>query len=274
MTNILPAPDTVLMRLIYSAVSLAIAIVISLILDKIVKKRILKNDRYSSKNDTKDPIPFIILQVVKVVIFIAAIVEILNLWGFNVSRLLAGLGIASAVIGLALQDTIKDIFMGTHLYRDKYFTTGDFVEYNGKTAKVETFSLRTTRLRFIDRSTVSVSNRKLDEVKMASEFYAFEIPLSYQEDHIKVREVLTGIAQEIGDFPEVSLAQFRGVKKFDNSAIIYDILIKANPWDLIPVQFRGYNLIQDRLHEAGLQIPFPQIDVHVDALQDVPAQGK
>lgn len=242
----------------------ALATVFILLINKLGKKKVLASDKYSSKNGTKDPVPFIVIQIVSVLLAIFAGIGILDAWGFNVTQLFAGLGIASAIIGLALQDTIKDIIMGSHLYHDRYFTTGDYIEYEGNVAKVETFSLRTTRLRLIDNSIISVSNRNLTTIKMAGEYFSYEIPVSYEEDRDKTNKVLTEITEDIARLPEMKAAFFKGVKAFEDSAIVYVIVGQTEPQNIKALQFEGYNLILRKLTEAGFEIPFRQLDIHMD----------
>ena len=67
---------------------------------------------------------------------------LLNLYGVNTTSLIAGLGIAGAVLGLALQDALKDIFNGLSIIFDNYFVVGDLVDYNGFVGTVTDFGLK------------------------------------------------------------------------------------------------------------------------------------
>ena len=258
------AEESTFWKIIQCFIVLAVTIGLTFAISKLGKKKILASDRYSSKNDTKDPIPFIIIQIVNIILACIAGIEILSIWGLNVTKLFAGLGIASAIVGLALQDTIKDIIMGAHLYRDKYFTTGDYIMYQGNIAKVETFSLRTTKIRLLNQSVISISNRNLDSIQMATEFTALEIPLSYEDDHNRIKKVLTDVVEELKTLPHIKDAGYMGVKEFGESAIPYVVIIRTEPQYSVKMKFDSYNLIQDRLVEAGLHIPYNQLDIHME----------
>ena len=70
--------------------------------------------------------------ILKYVIIILAILSILSLFGINVKTMVAGLGITATIIGLALQDTFKDIINGISIITENYFIVGDmpFMSYN------------------------------------------------------------------------------------------------------------------------------------------------
>ena len=63
-------------------------------------------------------------------VIIIIILIVLQLFGINVSSMLAGVGIASIVIGFALQDAMKDIFRGLEIVSDNYYDIGDVIKYN------------------------------------------------------------------------------------------------------------------------------------------------
>ena len=75
-----------------------------------------------------------------------AIILALSALGFNIGAILAGLGIGGLAIGLASQETIRNLISGITLFVEKSVAIGDVVEVDGFTAKVERMSWRTTHL--------------------------------------------------------------------------------------------------------------------------------
>lgn len=65
----------------------------------------------------------------QLLVVISAIILVLQVNGENVNSILAGLGLISAIVGLALQDVLKDYLMGIHIIKDHYFMVGDVVKY-------------------------------------------------------------------------------------------------------------------------------------------------
>ena len=69
------------------------------------------------------------LNVLRYLLLLVTILLILQINGINVTSLVAGLGIVSAVVGLALQDILKDVIMGLHILSGRFFSVGDAVRY-------------------------------------------------------------------------------------------------------------------------------------------------
>ena len=92
-------------------------------------------------------------------IIITALI-LLQVNGVNVSSLLAGVGIFSVVIGLAIQDALKDIIRGTSILSDNYFNVGDVVKYGEIEGKVVALGLKTTKIEsLVDNNIISIANR-------------------------------------------------------------------------------------------------------------------
>ena len=84
--------------------------------------------------------------IIGVAIIIVIVLIILQLLGINVSSMLAGVGIASVVIGFALQDAMKDVFRGLEIVADNYYDIGDFIKYGDNVGQALSINLRTTKI--------------------------------------------------------------------------------------------------------------------------------
>ena len=112
---------------------LFLIIVLSIIIYKIISKSLEKTINtgktvYEKKKRTT--IVKLFQNIIKYVIVIFAALSILSLYGFDVKGMVAGLGITATIIGLALQDTFKDIISGISIIFENYFIVGDVVTYN------------------------------------------------------------------------------------------------------------------------------------------------
>ena len=105
----------------------------------------------------------IIRVLVSVALFALAIIVILDNLGFNVTALVAGLGIGGIAIGLAAQGIFSDLFAALAILFDRPFRRGDTVRYGTTTATVEKIGLKTTRLRAMTGEQVIMANTKLLE---------------------------------------------------------------------------------------------------------------
>lgn len=91
---------------------------------------------------------------------VAALFVLSNL-GFNVSSMLAGLGIGGVAVALAAQAVLGDLFSALAIYLDRPFVAGDFIVVGDKQGTVEHIGIKTTRLRALSGEMVIVANSKL-----------------------------------------------------------------------------------------------------------------
>lgn len=105
-----------------------------------------------------------IINIVKILIYIVAFFLMLIVLKININGLMAGLGIGSAIIALAVQDVFKNIIAGSSIIAEKPFIIGDFISIEGSNITVETsgtvkdISLRSTTIRRIDNSLLNIPN--------------------------------------------------------------------------------------------------------------------
>ena len=194
------------------------------------------------------------------------ILLILQVNGVNVSSVFAGLGILSAVVGLALQDMLKDIIMGVHIMTDHFFSVGDVVRYQNIEGVVIGFTTRTTTIRSIyDQTITTICNRNISEITrmQPSALVDIDIPLSYAEDPRKVHSVLRVICARIDRLDGIDQCVYKGAQKFEESAVLYKVRFFCPP-ETKPDRTRdALREIQNGLAEADIQIPYRQCDVHI-----------
>ncbi len=79
-------------------------------------------------------------------------------WGYNTTTLLAGLGIGGVALALASQKTIENLFGSVAVISDRPVSVGDFCKFGSSMGTVEDIGLRSTRIRTLDRTLVTVPN--------------------------------------------------------------------------------------------------------------------
>ena len=135
-------------KLDYSKLVTSIVIVIlSIIIYKSISFFISKGEEKSVIKGKKTKTYARLLRtIIRYAFIIITALIILQIYGINVSSLLAGVGIAGVVIGLAIQDWLKDIIRGSSILSDNYFHVGDVVKYKDIEAKVIVLGLKTTKI--------------------------------------------------------------------------------------------------------------------------------
>ena len=94
----------------------------------------------------------------KVAIFVIAVIIILDNWGYNMTTMIAGLGVGGIAIALAAQGTIANVFGGVSVIADHPVMVGDFGNFGGVLGTVEDIGLRSTRVRTLNRTIMSIPN--------------------------------------------------------------------------------------------------------------------
>lgn len=222
---------------------------------------------YLAKNDKgkASTVSRVIMDVVRFVLVAGGILLVLQICGVNVTAAVAGLGIASAAVALAMQDFLKDVIMGIHMISDNFFAEGDAVLLDGKEGVVKRFTLKTTKVELLDtHSVVSVCNRKLEQIERLSEQIDIDVPQPYGEDPEKIHAVLKQTAQKLASAEGIKRCLYLGTQTFESSAILYRIRFFCAHRDRPDMRRAAYTQIQKDLAANGLQVPFNQLDVHLD----------
>ena len=108
--------------------------------------------------DVEDSMFKFILKAIKFIIYIIAGFLVTIELDYDLSGLVAGLGIGSVVITLAAQDTAKNLFGGLVIFLDKPFVVGDWIEIESYEGIVEDITFRSTRIRTFENSLVNIPN--------------------------------------------------------------------------------------------------------------------
>ncbi|MBN2189913.1 MAG: mechanosensitive ion channel family protein [Candidatus Aureabacteria bacterium] len=100
-------------------------------------------------------------KIIKISIVIVTVLFILNNFGINITSLITGLGIGGIAIAMAAQNTLKDFFGAIALFVDRPFSIGDRVIVDGVDGPIEKIGLRSTRIRTLDGTLVTIPNSKM-----------------------------------------------------------------------------------------------------------------
>lgn len=250
-------------RIVESAIAVIVAIVIYRIYKKIVNAG-RKNKVLENKVDNKK-ITYIRLvsSIIKYCLIIATILVVMKINGVNVDSLLAGVGIISIIVGLALQDALKDIIMGSNIITDSFFSVGDVVRYKDIEGKVLVLGLKTTKIQDINtKDIVAICNRNINEIVNVSDVLDIKIPISYDEKIEKIESVLQLVSSQIREIKKVKDCQYKGIVKFDDSSILYNITIYCEPEYKPGIKVKAHHIIKLMLDKNDIEMPYMQVDIH------------
>ena len=250
-----------------SIIQAIIAVIIGIILYRMViylferwTKRIASRRKLDKKVKTYVKV---IKNLIKYIFIIVVGVIVLQLNGVNVSGIVAGLGVAGVVAGFALQDTLKDLIMGLSIMIEDFFNVGDIVKYGEVEGKIISFGLKTTKIQDIyTNDIVTISNRKIDEIKKSSEWLDLDIPISYEDSVEKIEEIIVGILPKIEMIEDVSEAHYKGINAFEASNLVYKIRVYCKPETKPQTKRDALRIVKLILDKNGIVVPYTQIDIH------------
>ena len=244
---------------------ISIVIVLMAIVIYFIAKRIVNKIMERSKKTTKKGRTYIKLfnNILKYALIIVTVVAILQLNGINVTSIITGLGIASAIFALALQDAVKDIIAGVNIIVDEYFIVGDVLKIGDIEGKIIELGLKSTKLRDVNNENVLViANRNIMQALKLSDQLVVDIPLPYEENTTYMEEIIDTIITEIKNIENVKDAKYVGINKFADSAVIYRLLLYCSPEHKLSVKRSALRIIKLELDNRNITIPYTQIDIH------------
>jgi small-conductance mechanosensitive channel len=203
------------------------------------------------------------------VIFIGTVV-LLQIWGLDLSSLAL---IASALgvgIGLGLQNITKDFGSGIVLVFERPIQVGDFVEFGEFQGTVERIGARSTEIKTLDQISIIVPNSRFLEQEVINWSHRnpvsrIRVPVgvSYSSNPNQVREVLLGVSHRHPKVLSMPAPQVFFVG-FGDSALNFDLLVWiAEPHQQLVIRSDLYFMIEAGLRDRGIEIPFPQRDLHL-----------
>lgn len=247
-----------------------IIIVVSFVVYKlfnILVNKSINRSKTPLERKRKQTVYNLIKNIIKYIVFAIAIIIILDLYGINVTSLVASLGVASAVGALALQDTLKDIINGTTIIMDNYYVVGDYVQYEDFFGEVIELGLKSTKIMDFDGRVLSVANRNINSIINLSQKTAsvmVTIPTAYEEKTDKVEKVLKEVVKEIKNWetmdPEKTM--YLGIVKLADSSVNYGIRFYCSPGKKYQYERDIYKLVKNKYEDNNIKIPYNQIEVH------------
>lgn len=215
-------------------------------------------------------------QIVSIIIFLAALAIVLQvIYGQQVPGLLAGAGIVGLVLGLALQDTLSNIFSGFAIYFGGQFKSGDWLNIGDHNAQIMEVNWRSTRLRTEDNIYLDIPNSNITKETVVNFTHPtplhalrIEIGLDYDVPPTKVRQVLIESTQMVdGVLCEPAPTVF--LKDFAASSITYEIKFWMNDHSKYEETNSAIRTnLWYALRRNNISIPYPiQLEAHYEPSQ-------
>lgn len=242
-----------------------------ILIEKLVRSSIKRRGESKKEEiDRENTIIDVLKFALNIFFVIVAILIILSELGVNIGPLLAGAGVAGIAIGFGAQYLIKDLINGTFILLENQYSKGDVICVNDTCGLVEAIDLRITTLRDLDGVVHYVPN---GEIKIASNLTQsksgvnLNVGVAYNSDLDKVERVINEVGEDIAkdkDWKE-KIIEAPKVLRIDNlgdSSIEFKITGATVPMEQWAVTGELRKRIKKAFDKNGIEIPFPQRDVH------------
>jgi len=206
-------------------------------------------------------------RVLKIAIFLLTIAAILSSWGYNTTTILAGLGVGGLAIALAAQKTIENLFGGVAVITDRPVAIGDFCKFGDLVGTVEDVGLRSTRVRTLNRTIVTVPNAEFSAMTLENfskrDKMWFHLTLNLRRDTLpgQVRNLLQAITRGLKEHPKVEIGslpvRFIGVGVYSLDLEVFAYVLTPDFDEFLQIQQDLLLWILDAVQAAGTSLAVP-----------------
>lgn len=214
-----------------------------------------------------------LLPIVQNILFAAILVMaglmVLSSLGIEIAPLIAGAGVVGVAIGFGAQTVVKDVISGMFYLFDDAFRVGEYIETGSHKGTVESFSLRSVKLRHHRGYLSTVPFGELGSIQNMSRDWVidkFSVNVGYQTDMEVLRKLIKKLGAELAADPEfapyvIEPLKMQGVMSFGDYGISVGLKMTTMPGQQFQMRRRAYVRLKQIFDEQGIEIPFPTVHV-------------
>src|SRR5437868_6941568 len=233
-------------------------------------KRFLFN-RFLVNSGLDRALQYAIAQIISNAVLVVGVLIVLENTGIHLGALAVFAGAVGVGVGFGLQNIASNFISGLVILAERPITIGDRVEVAGITGQVQQIRARSTVIRTNDNISMIVPNTKFIDSPVTNWTYGdprvrFRIPVgvAYGSDIARVREALLAAGRENPNtLKDPATSVF--LNKFGESSIDFELVVWSQEMSYRPRRYRSdLNFaMEQKLREAGIEIAFPQRDLHI-----------
>jgi small conductance mechanosensitive channel len=241
-------------------------LIVYLIGDKLIRRvfhiRIGKMDERKRKT-----IKSITLNLWKYFVIVVCALMILGEFGLDTKTIIASFGLAGAVLGFAVQDTLKDIMSGLFIIIEDQYRVGDTITVDSFKGEVVALGLKTTKIKAYTGEIKIVSNRLISTVinhSLTASMAIVDVEVSYEDDIQKVENVLQNLCDRLNK--ELTLTKdnvnLLGVEEIGSNGVVFRLAALTKAMKHYEVQRKIRREIILELEKNNITIPYTQVVIH------------
>jgi MscS family membrane protein len=211
----------------------------------------------------------------KTFVLVLGVIALLQNFGFNVTGLLTGLGIGGLAVALAAQKTVENLFGGVTLIADQPVRVGDFCRFGDRIGTVEEVGLRSTRVRTLDRTVVTIPNAEFSSLQLENFarrdriWLQATIGLRYETTPDQLRHVLVDLKRLLlahpKIYPDPARVRLVGFGAYSIDLEIFAYVRTTDINEFLAVREDLYLRIMDVIAASGTGFAFPSQTIYAAA---------
>lgn len=211
----------------------------------------------------------IVRNIFLVVIAVLAGLTALSSLGVEIGPLIAGAGVVGVAVGFGAQTLVKDVISGIFYLLDDAFRVGEYIQSGSHKGTVESFSLRSVKLRHHRGPLTTVPFGQLGAVENMSRDWVidkFQIGITYDSDLERARKLIKAVGQELKADPELGPhilepLKMQGVEQFGDYAVQIRCKMMTKPGEQFVIRRKAFARIKQVFDENGIRFAFPTVQV-------------
>ncbi|MFL5122293.1 MAG: mechanosensitive ion channel family protein, partial [Microvirga sp.] len=272
--------DTLVTRLVRGAVTAVVILLAADLVWQVLKTQIdrrlarahgatqLEGDAAAREARLRTLLP-IFRNIAFVALAVVAMMMALSALGVEIGPLIAGAGVVGVAVGFGAQTLVRDVISGVFYLFDDAFRVGEYIQSGNYRGTVESFSLRSVKLRHHRGPVYTVPFGQLGAVQNMSRDWVIDkmtIGVSYDSDIEKAKKLVKEIGKELAADPEfaphvIEPLKMQGVEQFGDYAIQLRLKMMTKPNEQFVMRRRALAMIKKAFDENGIRFAFPTVQV-------------
>ncbi len=256
--------------------------IIHQIIDYVKQKLIAERMHQSEDADTS--VIDLLATIIKYILWLIAALLILSNVGYDITPMIAGLGIGGIAIAFALQNVLTDVFASFSIYFDKPFRKGDFIIVGTDMGEVKRVGIKSTRIQALQGQEIIISNKELTEARvhnykrMYKRRIVFGFGVVYDTSLAKLQDIIRIVTdiikkEQLADLDRVHF------KAFGPSSLDFEVVYFVKTSDFNKYMDTQQNInfaIKERFEKEGIEMAYPTQTLYVNApsLEKITEKGK
>jgi len=245
------------------------AILVWIIGGWVIKGLVRTFTKMLDKSKTDESLKPFLKSIINASLKVMLVISVLTMLGIEMTSFVALLGAAGLAIGMALSGTLQNFAGGVVILVIKPFKVGDVIETQGYIGTVKGIQIFHTTLITPDNKTIVLPNGSLSSASLTN--YSTEekrrvdwtFGIGYGDDIDQAKTLLLKLCAADERILQDPAAPFVAVSALADSSVNFTVRAWVKASDLWPVFFEMNEKVYNEFNKVGLNIPFPQMDVHV-----------